>query len=286
MNREAMITDEFNPLDHPVMFQLPQRVLKISAWNEHLPFAMFLVSALRPRTIVELGTHGGASYCAFCQTVVSEKLDTRCFAVDTWMGDENAGRYGGNILSELKSHHDPLYASFSELIRATFDDANARFKPGEVDLLHIDGLHTYEAVRHDFDTWLPKVSGRGVILFHDTAVRDRGFGVYRLMDELRGTYPLFEFEHGAGLGVMRVGDEHPPAVKAFFARAADHPEEIRQLFAALGERLTLQLHQAEMAKLSYSIGWHARRIAHQTFHTLAPVNSARWKMLRKLRKKQ
>src|SRR5690348_15050433 len=73
----------FNPLEFPICFERPLR-RKLPSWLPHTPFAMCLVAALRPRTIVELGTHYGDSYCSFCQAVDTLQLDTRCFAVDTW----------------------------------------------------------------------------------------------------------------------------------------------------------------------------------------------------------
>jgi len=48
-----------------------------SAWTEHAPFAFWLVSVLRPRRIVELGTFRGYSYFAFCQAVAALDLDCR-----------------------------------------------------------------------------------------------------------------------------------------------------------------------------------------------------------------
>jgi len=58
-----------------------------SAWNQHIPFAFWLVQAHRPSVFVELGTFLGTSYFSFCQAVAALRLPTRCFAVDTWSGN-------------------------------------------------------------------------------------------------------------------------------------------------------------------------------------------------------
>ena len=158
------------------MFWTPERQAP-SAWIEHVPFAFWLVDVLRPRTIVELGTHNGVSYSAMCQAVKSLGLATSCFAIDTWKGDAHAGFYREDTYRDFAAFHDQRYSAFSQLVRSRFDDALPRFEDGSIDLLHIDGMHTYEAVRHDYQSWLPKLSANAVVLLHDTAVRERKFGV-------------------------------------------------------------------------------------------------------------
>ncbi len=230
----------FNPLTYPILFSQPRRLTAFSAWHEHLPAAMLLVDLLRPEMFVELGTHYGDSYCAFCQAIQELGLRTCCDAVDTWEGDPQTGLYGPEVLVDLRAHHDPLYGSFSTLIQSTFDEALAHFSDGRIDLLHIDGYHSYERVKHDFECWFPKLSAHGVVLLHDINVRERDFGVWRLWEELEPLYPHFEFVHGHGLGVLAIGPDQPKAFKELLAASEEEKVRIRNLLFQLGHRLDLQ----------------------------------------------
>lgn len=218
----------------------PERISDIEAWQRHIPFAFALIGMLKPGMLVELGTHYGDSYCAFCQAVKEHSLDTQCFAVDTWEGDSQAGYYGTEVFADLKKHHDPRYGGFSSLMRMSFDQATEHFPDNSIDLLHIDGLHTYDAVKHDFDNWLPKMSDQGVILFHDTAVTEADFGVGKLWRELTANYPGFEFGFGFGLGVLLVGKRYPEELEAFMQLCTAEPDLIEQLFHRLGDTIELK----------------------------------------------
>jgi hypothetical protein len=184
------------------------RVYGVGAWTDNLHFAYDLVATLKPELLVELGTDRGESYFAFCQSVAENRTCTRCFAVDTWRGDEQAGGYDDTTFREVSAHHETHYAAFSTLLRSTFDHALGQFSGESIDLLHLDGLHTEEAVRHDLDAWLPKIRPGGILLMHDVAVRGRDFGVWKLWEELQGRGRSYTFPDGPGLGVWQ---KPPPA---------------------------------------------------------------------------
>jgi hypothetical protein len=211
-----------------------------SAWNEHTPFALWLINTLRPGVFVELGTHYGQSYFTFCQAVEAAGGRTLCYAIDTWRGDEHAGHYGEEVWDQVASTNAERYSAFSTLVRKTFDGALAHFADGSIDLLHIDGRHFYEDVLHDFASWLPKVSSRGVILLHDTNVHERNFGVARLWQELKGQYPSFSFLHGYGLGVLAVGQEVPSELRRLTDLQSDSEAAaaVRLAYARLGAAIS------------------------------------------------
>ena len=233
------------PLAMSAMFMRPAYLAQ-SAWLEHVPFAFWLVEAHQPRVIVELGTHRGVSYFALCQAVERLGLAARCYAVDSWKGDAHAGFYGEEVFEQVRAHNDAHYSGFSRLVRSSFDEALDHFSAGTIDLLHIDGLHTIEAVRHDFESWLPKLSERAVVVLHDSNVRERGFGVFRLVEQLRQQYPCFEFVHGHGLAVLGIGAEQSEHLERLFA-VSDHEagrHAVQEMFARLG-RATADAHAVQ-----------------------------------------
>lgn len=225
-----------------------------SAWLGHLPFAAWIIQEVRPRTFVELGTHHGHSYFAFCQSVVEAGLRTQCFAVDTWSGDLQSGYYGEEVFSSVSGHNEKHYESFSYLLRMSFDEAASRFADGSIDLLHIDGLHGYDAVRHDFDTWLPKLAPGAVVMLHDTAMRAPGFGVRRFWEELIDSYPRhIEFRHACGLGVLQVGTGFARPQLPWLMPDAPERATILRYFEVLGaqqeERFALEMGRERIRNL-------------------------------------
>ena len=270
----------FNILEHPICLSTPTRIVPFPSWRQHVPFAMLLIDMLKPRTLVELGVHYGDSYCAFCQAIAELQRRTTCYGVDTWKGDPHANFYGAEVLADLKSHHDPLYGSFSSLIQSTFDDALKHFRDGSIDLLHIDGYHTYESVRHDFETWLPKISARGVVLFHDIAEKQGDFGVWKLWDELKAKYPHFEFLHGHGLGLVAVGGHPPEEINWLFNANDKEITAIQNFFFCLGSRLTDK--KALSGKYSLEIGGGAESDGTAQSELRAIRSSMAWKISRKI----
>ncbi len=172
-----------------------------SAWYGHGPFLKYILKQLKPRTFVELGTHFGFSYFVACEEVLRSCLSTNCYAVDTWQGDEHAGFFDESVYNFVSIKNE-TYGHFSTLLKMTFDEALGNFEDGSIDLLHIDGLHTYTAVKHDFESWLPKLTNDAVVLFHDINVMKDDFGVHKFWKELREEYSSFEFNHSYGLGVI------------------------------------------------------------------------------------
>src|SRR5271157_2237586 len=259
----------------------------VSSWIEHVPFAFWIVEAHRPHTVVELGTHFGMSYFSFCQAVERLELDARCFAVDTWKGDEHAGLYDNSVYEKVRLFNEEKYSTFSRLIRSKFDEALPHFSDGTIDLLHIDGHHSLESVKHDFDSWLPKLSSKGLVLLHDTNVRERGFGVFQLMEQLQEIYPTFDFIHGHGLGVVAVGPDQTDATRALIA-AGDKDKarrEIHDIFGRLGRAFALSIEISRLRSREEGTAQKAKTLQQRLDETIAQRDKANAELAQRTRER-
>ncbi|MBC7590924.1 MAG: class I SAM-dependent methyltransferase [Salinibacterium sp.] len=239
-----------------------------SAWLEHAPFAFWLVDAIRPTAIAELGTHNGFSYFVFCESISRLGLQTRAFALDSWEGDDQAGFYGSEVYESVSTINVTDYSAFSTLLRGYFDDSLDSIPDGSIDLLHIDGRHGYDDVRHDFEAWRPKLTDRGVVIFHDIAEHQEGFGVWQLWNELAAQYPSFAFDHGHGLGVLAVGSKTPHRLRAFLDEGALKADQVKEFYesrgAAIAELYDMRRRAEEVPALTRELEVAGQRLEEES----------------------
>lgn len=224
----------------PKSLQLLPKHMAFSTWVDHLAFGYDLVEAVRPDILVELGTQSGVSYFCFCQSVRENGLSARCFAVDTWRGDAHTSAYDEKVWDAVSAHNEN-YRDFSTLKRMLFEEALPDFANESIGLLHIDGYHTYEAVRGDFERWFPKVRPGGLVLFHDVAARISDFGAWRFWNELMATHETFWFKHGFGLGVLRKPGplRDAPLLNFMFSKEEQTKRDLRAFYVHAAEHLEL-----------------------------------------------
>ena len=177
--------------------------LKFAYWEGHRDFAYDLLQFVRPERLVELGSQYGCSLFSFCQAVRDFKLNTEINAVDMWSGDIGAEITGEEVYALVQKTAATYYPEVNlHLFQMCFDDARPNFADNSIDILHIDGGHTFEDVEHDFTTWLPKVKENGIVLFHDVySPIDQGSCDH--WEKTKKEYDCyFDFTHSCGLGIL------------------------------------------------------------------------------------
>jgi len=167
------------------------------------------VQPLRLRTALEIGTDRGGTLLLFATVAADDAL---LVSVDL-----PSGPFGGGYAKRRSK----LYRAFArrgqriELLRQDSHDfrtveAVERILAGRpVDLLFIDGDHSYEGVAADFRLYAPFVRQGGLIVFHDIVPGppEHVGGVPRFWQELKASEVVTELvadwnQGGYGLGVL------------------------------------------------------------------------------------
>lgn len=222
----------------PSLQRFEPKHMVFSTWVDHLCFAYDLVAALQPKIIVELGVYNGLSFFTFCQSMVENDVEGVAYGIDCWEGDEHTDAYDDSIYTDVAEHARSHYRGMTYLLRMFFNEALQHFEDESIDLLHIDGLHTYEAVQEDFNNWYPKVRPGGIVLFHDVMARIKDFGAWKFFEELEQEHQdIFRFNHGFGLGVLRKPGGSPPShqlMELLFNSDEETQKRLRQLYVHAG----------------------------------------------------
>ncbi len=148
------------------------------------------IKKLQPEVIVEIGTFKGGTLFVFCRLSAAVR---KVVSIDL-----PGGEYGGGYhFRRCRLYREFLFdrpRASMELIRGdshrseVMQELQLRLAGRPIDFLYIDGDHTYEGVRSDFEMYSPLVRSGGLIAFHDIATQKAGCGVHRLWAELRDRY--------------------------------------------------------------------------------------------------
>ena len=160
----------------------------IQSKEELLP-VLRKIKAQSPKVVLEIGTAGGATL--FMLTRVADPTAT---VISLDLPD---GPFGGGY-SEQRV---PLYQAFAQpeqtmhLMRedshqpATLDKLKDLLQGRQIDFALIDGDHTYEGVKQDYEMYADLVRPGGLIAFHDIVYAE---GVARFWDEIKQADPTAE----------------------------------------------------------------------------------------------
>ncbi len=167
---------------------------------------------MEPAICVEIGSARGLSAC-YMGMALKRLGKGKLYAIDPhaatkWNDSESVETYR-TMRSNLKAFGVEPYV---KIIRKRSADASVEWS-GPIDLLFIDGDHSYDGVKRDWELFSPHVSAFGVVVFHDTlwglgplSQRERpDMGVPLFVEELRAKgYPVITVNKHYGLSMTQM----------------------------------------------------------------------------------
>lgn len=137
-------------------------------WFDYLNVYKTIVNNSRPNgIIVELGAWKGRSSAFLVVEAKNKSKDIHVHIVDTWDGsEEHTDNMKDGLYEKFISNMSPLNGLYTAH-RMTTNEASGLFQDSSLDGVFIDADHSYEAVRQDIQSWLPKVRSGGILAGHD-----------------------------------------------------------------------------------------------------------------------
>jgi cephalosporin hydroxylase len=166
-----------------------------------------MLEALAPARSLEIGTNYGGTLLLLCNL---SSPSAKIISVDL-----PSGRFGGGyprrkipLFRKFRKPGQQLHLIRADSHRQETKERVLRVLDGELlDYLFLDGDHTYEGVRRDFEMYAPLVRSGGVIALHDIAVhnRDTECQVDKFWSEVKNQFRHQEIVENPKQGLAGVG---------------------------------------------------------------------------------
>lgn len=186
----------------------------ISVYPEVGEMLYSLARNLRPRIVIEIGSFIGYSAICFAQAIEDNKqAEGKVYSIDNFLPHYNNPNLPMDIINPLELatsnvERAGLQHRITFLKGFSYDLASELIpKIQYIDLLFIDGDHTYKGVLTDYNLFHFKVRKGGLIIFHDIYPKNCGYwGPRIIIDTLkRGFfkkhYDILELETSEGFGL-------------------------------------------------------------------------------------
>jgi len=188
-------------------FRLSRLIIRPFQVKEEILILLKLLVRVQPRAILEIGTATGGTFFLFSRVASS---NATVISVDL-PGPPFGGGY-----SEWRI---PLYKSFSwgrqkiTLIKAdshnprTLEAIKEILSDRRLDFLFIDGDHSYEGVKRDFEMYAKLVRLGGMVAFHDIVPGSTYLvgGVPEFWSEVKQNFNFVEIVKNWGQGAYGIG---------------------------------------------------------------------------------
>ena len=178
-----------------------------------------LLKRRRLRNIVEIGTARGGTLYVWCRVAEPDALIVSI--------DLPGGPFGGGYtMKDMKTfrrykrkHQKLCFLRLDSHKHSTVRELKQKLQGQEIDLLFIDGDHTYSGVKRDFQLYAPLVKRNGLIVLHDILYHPKipPCKVNKFWSEVKRRFPYKEFKkpqekwgwgQWGGLGVLYYRGTH------------------------------------------------------------------------------
>jgi predicted O-methyltransferase YrrM len=167
-----------------------------------------LINTYNLKRFLEIGTSNGGTLFA-----VSRVIDDNATIVSIDLSyDKLWGIFNIKLYNYLGKKEQKLH--FFELDSHnlnTLSKIKSIFNNEDIDLLFIDGDHSYDGVKMDFEMYSPLVKKGGIIAVHDIAIhsQESSCEVKRFWDEIKEKYNYIEYINNpkqgcCGIGVLKL----------------------------------------------------------------------------------